>query len=58
MIRPTFLAATLDEPFPGWTDQKDMIGGLFMSAGLGLMKEIQGDQTKIVDLMPVDLVAN
>ena len=42
-IRPSIIGASLEEPFPGWTDSLGLAGGLFLIAGLGILREIPGD---------------
>jgi len=42
-IRPSIIGATLDEPFPGWTDSIGLVSGLYLIAGLGILREIPGD---------------
>jgi hypothetical protein len=42
-LRPSIIGATLDEPFPGWTDSIGLVGGLYLIAGLGILREIPGD---------------
>ncbi len=57
-IRPTIIGASLEEPCPGWTDSIGLAGGLYLLAGLGLLREIPGDPSNIGDIVPVDLVVN
>jgi len=58
MIRPAIIGASLEEPFPGWTDSIGLAGGLYLLAGLGLLREIPGDPNNIGDIVPVDMVVN
>ena len=37
------MGASLDEPFPGWTDSTAFVGGIYLMAGLGILKEFPGD---------------
>lgn len=57
-IRPTIIGASLEEPCPGWTDSIGLAGGLYLLAGLGLLREMPGDPNNIGDIVPVDLVVN
>jgi len=58
IIRPSIIGAALEEPFPGWTDSIGLAGGLYLLAGLGLLRELPGDPLNIGDIVPVDLVTN
>jgi hypothetical protein len=58
IIRPSIIGASLEEPFPGWTDSIGLAGGLYLLAGLGLLREIPGDPNNIGDIVPVDIVTN
>lgn len=57
-VRPSIIGCSLDEPFPGWTDSIGLAGGIFLLGGLGILREIPGDQNNIADFVPVDLVVN
>ena len=58
IIRPSIIGATLIEPFPGWTDSIGLVGGLILIAGLGILREIPGDENNIGDVVPVDIVVS
>lgn len=58
IVRPSIMGASLDEPFPGWTDSTTYLGGIYLLAGLGMMKEFPGDKNTMADIIPVDHVAN
>lgn len=58
IIRPSIIGASLNEPIPGWTDSIGLAGGIFLIAGLGLLRELPGDKYNIGDLIPVDIVVN
>ena len=58
MIRPSIIGASLEEPVPGWTDSITLAGGIFLIAGMGILRELPGDKNRIGDLVPVDIVAN
>lgn len=58
IVRPSIIGAALTEPFPGWTDSIGLAGGLYLLAGLGLLRELPGDPRNIGDIVPVDLVSN
>lgn len=58
ILRPSVIGASLDEPFPGWTDSIGLAGGLYLLGGLGILKELPGDPKNIADVVPVDIVTN
>ena len=58
IIRPSIIGASLEEPVPGWTDSIGLIGGIYLLAGLGILREVPGNATYIGDQVPVDIVAN
>jgi nucleoside-diphosphate-sugar epimerase len=49
IIRPSIIGASLEEPFPGWTDSITLSGGIYLIAGLGILREVPGDQNNIGD---------
>jgi nucleoside-diphosphate-sugar epimerase len=49
IVRPSIIGASLEEPFPGWTDSITLIGGIFLVGGLGILRELPGDQNMIGD---------
>lgn len=58
IVRPSIVGASLEEPFPGWTDSITLAGGIYLIAGLGILRELPGDANRIGDQIPVDVVAN
>ena len=49
IVRPSIIGASLDEPFPGWTDSITLSGGIYLIAGMGILRELPGDQNNIGD---------
>lgn len=49
VIRPSIVGASLEEPFPGWTDSITLAGGIYLVAGLGILRELPGDDNMIGD---------
>jgi hypothetical protein len=49
LLRPSIIAAALEEPFPGWTDSIGLVGGIYMIAGLGILRDVPGDENNIAD---------
>ena len=43
IVRPSIIGASLEEPVPGWTDSITLAGGIFLIAGLGILRELPGD---------------
>jgi len=37
IIRPSLIAASFEEPFPGWTDSLGLLGGLYAMGGHGVL---------------------
>ena len=60
ICRPTIIACTMKDPFPGWTDSMSAAGGISMLGGLGVKHTINLDETskKSLDVVPVDSVTN
>ena len=49
IIRPSIISASLEEPVPGWTDSIGLMGGIYLIAGLGIMRDIPCDENNIGD---------
>lgn len=49
IIRPSIIGASLEEPVPGWTDSIGLMGGIYLLAGLGILREIPGNPSAIAD---------
>ncbi len=58
ILRPSIISASLEEPVPGWTDSIGLIGGIYLIAGLGILRELPCDENNIGDQVPVDIVVN
>ena len=43
IVRPSIIGASLEEPVPGWTDSITFAGGIYLIAGLGILRELPGD---------------
>lgn len=48
-LRPSIIGASLEEPVPGWIDSIGLAGGLYLLAGLGILREIPGNENNIGD---------
>lgn len=49
ILRPSIIGASLEEPVPGWTDSIALAGGIYLIAGLGILRELPGDKNNIGD---------
>lgn len=49
IIRPSIIAASLEEPVPGWIDSIGLAGGLYLLGGLGILRELPGNENNIGD---------
>lgn len=49
IVRPSIIGASLEEPFPGWTDSITLAGGIYLVGGLGILRELPGDENMIGD---------
>ncbi|XP_022907146.1 putative fatty acyl-CoA reductase CG5065 [Onthophagus taurus] len=58
IVRPSIVTAAWQEPFPGWVDNISGITGIMMEIGRGSIKSIIADEKNVMDLIPVDVVAN
>ena len=58
LVRPSIINPSYSEPFPGWTDSVAAASGLYLFAGLGVIKSANIDLKKIGDIIPVDVVSS
>ncbi|WCJ19037.1 Fatty acyl-CoA reductase 1 [Euphorbia peplus] len=58
MIRPTMILSTYKDPSPGWIQGNRIIDPFFISYGKGLLQGYVGNPATIMDLVPVEMVAN
>ncbi|XP_044001640.1 fatty acyl-CoA reductase 1-like [Aphidius gifuensis] len=58
IVRPSIISGAVQEPFPGWVDNFIGATGVMAQVGVGLAKSIFGEENKIVDLIPIDIVVN
>lgn len=58
IIRPSIIAASFSEPFPGWTDRLGLLGGLYSIGGHGVLRDLPLNPKLIGDQIPVDYVSN
>lgn len=58
ILRPSIIASTLKDPFPGWTDSLSAAGGLTVMTGIGLINFVNSEGINHFDIIPVDIVTN
>ncbi|KAG2328021.1 hypothetical protein Bca52824_010749 [Brassica carinata] len=58
IIRPTMITSTFSEPFPGWIEGLRTIDSVIVAYGKGRLKCFLADSDSVLDLIPVDMVAN
>lgn len=57
IVRPSIISASWKYPFPGWIDSFAALGGPISAFALGGLKVLHGDPSAILDVVPVDIVA-
>ncbi|XP_021767399.1 fatty acyl-CoA reductase 2-like [Chenopodium quinoa] len=58
IIRPSFIGNSLQEPFAGWIEKYRGMDPIILSYGEGQMQGILADPNGIIDIVPVDILAN
>eukprot|EP00092_Neocalanus_flemingeri_P005847 GFUD01006292.1.p1 GENE.GFUD01006292.1~~GFUD01006292.1.p1 ORF type:complete len:503 (-),score=131.65 GFUD01006292.1:35-1543(-) len=58
IVRPSIVVSTWKEPVPGWVDNLNGPTGLFLIAGIGVMRTAVIHEDLLVDSVPVDTCAN
>jgi len=58
IVRPSIVISTWKEPVPGWVDNLNGPTGLFLIAGIGVMRTAVIHEDLLVDGVPVDTCAN
>lgn len=58
VLRPAIVESALDHPYPGWIDGFKMAEPLILAFGRGTLPDFPGIPDGIIDIIPVDLVAN
>lgn len=57
VVRPSIISASWQYPFPGWIDSFAALAGPISAFALGGLKVLHGDPSAILDVVPVDKVA-
>jgi alcohol-forming fatty acyl-CoA reductase len=58
IMRPSIIGAALRGSLPGWQDNLNGPGGLYIAAAHGVLRVMKGDPWAICDIVPVDYCAN
>lgn len=56
-VRPSIIGAAAEEPCIGWTDTLGLISGASVLIGLGILKDMTGNENLLCDVIPVDFVS-
>lgn len=57
IIRPSIIGTAANEPHPGWTDSLNLLQGVGLMVGLGILRDAPGNGAFMADIVPVDTVA-
>lgn len=58
ILRPSVIGPALKEPYPGWVDHLNGVVGLAYSIEKGFLRTMLTRDERVIDLIPVDFVAN
>lgn len=58
IVRPSIISASKCFPFPGWIDSHAALAAFVTAAGAGVLHVIDGNPEVLLDVVPVDVVAN
>ena len=58
IMRPSIIGAAWGGSVPGWQDNLNGPGGLYIAAAHGVLRVMKGDPWAISDIVPVDFCAN
>ncbi|MBA0752895.1 hypothetical protein Gogos_020366 [Gossypium gossypioides] len=58
IIRPTAIASTYKQPFPGWIEGVRTFDSFLVSYGKGKLTCFPANPNTIIDVIPVDMVVN
>ena len=58
IVRPSIIESCIYAPEPGWIEGLKVADPLIYAGGTGMLKHFPGDPSAVIDMIPVDLVAN
>ncbi|PWA56797.1 alcohol-forming fatty acyl-CoA reductase [Artemisia annua] len=58
IVRPTIITSTYKEPFPGWIEGVKTIDGIIATYGRGRVSCLLAELSKVLDVIPADMVIN
>ncbi len=58
IVRPSIIESALAEPYPGWIRGFRMAEPIIVSYAKGELRQFPGNPESVIDVVPVDLVAN
>ena len=58
IYRPSIIGCAWQEPSPGWIDTLAAAGGILSGVSVGICNTTYGDLNTVLDIVPVDFVAN
>jgi thioester reductase-like protein len=58
IVRPAIIESSLRDPEPGWLENLNVVDPLFVEYGRGRMPDFPVRRDTVLDIVPVDLVAN
>jgi hypothetical protein len=58
IVRPSHIGAAFASPLPGWIDSTRSIGAMVLLNGVGLVQRANVRADLVLDIVPVDFVAN
>lgn len=58
IVRPAIIESSLRDPVPGWLENLNVVDPLFVEYGRGRMPDFPLRRDTVLDVIPVDLVAN
>ncbi|GAB4851490.1 hypothetical protein Ancab_030892 [Ancistrocladus abbreviatus] len=58
ILRPSVIESTYRDPFPGWIEGNRMMDPIVTYYGKGLLSGFPVDPNAVIDVVPVDMVAN
>lgn len=58
IVRPSVVESTFKDPFPGWMEGNRMMDPIIISYGRGQLPGFLVDPKSVLDVVPVDMVAN